>query len=104
MAPALKLLGVGALLGAICACAPGRPVVTASAKVPVTQTRLDNGLELIVHEDHATPQVAVDLWYHAGSKDDPAGRPGLAHLVEHAMFLGSRHVPRSDFELDLERA
>ncbi len=50
---------------------------------------LDNGLTLIVHEDHKAPIVAVNVWYHVGSKNEKEGRTGFAHLFEHLMFNGS---------------
>ncbi|MGD8396747.1 MAG: pitrilysin family protein [Candidatus Eiseniibacteriota bacterium] len=53
--------------------------------------RLDNGLRVILHEDHATPTVAVNVWYHVGSKNEVPGRTGFAHLFEHMMFQGSVH-------------
>ncbi|HWY76163.1 MAG TPA: pitrilysin family protein, partial [Verrucomicrobiae bacterium] len=52
---------------------------------------LKNGLTLIVHEDHKAPIVAVDLWYHVGSKNEVPGKTGFAHLFEHLMFTGSGH-------------
>jgi zinc protease len=52
---------------------------------------LGNGLSVLVHEDHACPLVAVNLWYHVGSKNERPGRTGLAHLFEHLMFEGSAH-------------
>lgn len=52
---------------------------------------LANGLEVILHEDHSTPIVAVDVWYHVGSKNERPGRSGFAHLFEHMMFQGSEH-------------
>ena len=52
---------------------------------------LDNGLDVIVHVDHSCPIVAVNLWYHVGSKDERPGRTGFAHLFEHLMFEGSAH-------------
>lgn len=52
---------------------------------------LDNGLDVIVHEDHRCPIAAVNLWYHVGSKNERPGRTGLAHLFEHLMFEGSAH-------------
>ncbi len=70
----------------------------------VTSTRLDNGLELVLHEDHRAPIVAVEVWYHVGSKDEPAGRQGFAHLFEHLMFQGSKHVPEDTYFRYLERA
>ncbi|MGH8456356.1 MAG: M16 family metallopeptidase [Stenotrophobium sp.] len=52
---------------------------------------LPNGLTLIIHEDHKAPIVAVNVWYHVGSKDERPGRTGFAHLFEHLMFNGSQH-------------
>jgi zinc protease len=54
--------------------------------------KLSNGLEVILHEDHKLPIVAVDLWYHVGPVKERAGRTGFAHLFEHMMFEGSKHV------------
>ena len=59
--------------------------------IPFTQHRLDNGLDVIVHEDRDCPIVAVNLWYHVGSKNETPGRTGFAHLFEHLMFEGSQH-------------
>src|SRR3984957_10200032 len=53
---------------------------------------LSNGLTLIVHEDHKAPIVAVNLWYHVGSKNEKPGKTGFAHLFEHLMFTGSEHL------------
>ncbi|MCE2542206.1 MAG: insulinase family protein [Acidobacteria bacterium] len=58
---------------------------------------LDNGLDVIVHEDHGCPIVAVNLWYHVGSKNERPGRTGFAHLFEHLMFEGSAHFDRGYF-------
>src|SRR5262245_6137083 len=52
---------------------------------------LANGLTVILHEDHATPIVAVNLWYHVGSKNEKRSRTGFAHFFEHMMFQGSKH-------------
>jgi zinc protease len=52
---------------------------------------LSNGLDVILHEDHDIPMVAVNVWYHAGSKNEEKGRTGFAHLFEHMMFQGSEH-------------
>jgi zinc protease len=65
---------------------------------------LDNGLEVILHEDHSTPIVAVNTWYHVGSGDERPGRTGFAHLFEHVMFMGSRNVPVGEFDRLLEGA
>ncbi len=59
--------------------------------IPFTKTQLDNGLTLIVHEDKKAPVVAVNVWYHVGSKDEKLGRTGFAHLFEHLMFNGSEN-------------
>ncbi len=65
--------------------------------VPFTKTTLPNGLNVIVHEDHGVPLVAVSVWYHVGSKNERPGRTGLAHLFEHLMFEGSEHQPHGYF-------
>ena len=57
-----------------------------------THRTLANGLEVYASPDHATPTVAINVWYHVGSKDDPAGRSGFAHLFEHIMFKGTKHM------------
>ncbi|MEX2326401.1 MAG: insulinase family protein, partial [Pseudomonadales bacterium] len=59
--------------------------------IPYTLFKLDNGLTVIVHEDHKAPVVAVNIWYHVGSKDEVRGRTGFAHLFEHLMFNGSEN-------------
>ena len=65
---------------------------------------LPNGLEVILHEDHSTPIIAVDTWYHVGSGDEQVGRTGFAHLFEHIMFMGSQHVAVGAFDQLLESA
>ena len=59
---------------------------------------LSNGLDVILHQDHSIPLVAVNVWYHVGSKDEEVGRTGFAHLFEHVMFEGSKHHNQSYFE------
>jgi zinc protease len=59
-------------------------------KIPYEQFVLDNGLTVLVHEDHKTPIVALNLWYHVGSKNEKRGKTGFAHLFEHLMFGGRR--------------
>jgi zinc protease len=85
---------------------PGRAGDPDAAKItlPFRDTVLDNGLRVVLHEDHAAPLVAVSIWYHVGSKDEPAGRHGFAHLFEHVMFQGSKHVPEDTYFRYLERA
>ncbi|CAN5179796.1 pitrilysin family protein [soil metagenome] len=58
---------------------------------------LKNGLRVIMHEDHSTPIVAVNLWYHVGSKNEVEGKTGFAHLFEHMMFQGSKHYDKDYF-------
>jgi len=68
--------------------------VSASAaeiSLPYEAFTLDNGLRVVVHEDRKAPLVAVSIWYHVGSKDEPEGRTGFAHLFEHLMFNGSEN-------------
>ncbi len=65
-------------------------------RYPHTEHRLDNGLRLIVSEDHLAPVVAVNLWYAVGSRHEQPGSTGLAHLFEHLMFQGSAHVARGE--------
>jgi len=72
-------------------------------EIPYTKVTLDNGLDVIVHEDPQLPMVAVNLWYHAGSKNERPGRTGFAHLFEHLMFEGSAHHDHGYFE-PLQRA
>jgi zinc protease len=65
---------------------------------------LPNGLQVILHEDHSTPIVAVNTWYLVGSGDEQPGRTGFAHLFEHIMFMGSQNVPVGMFDQWLEAA
>jgi zinc protease len=60
-------------------------------QIPFSHQTLANGLDVIVHEDHDCPIVAVNVWYHVGSKNEQPGRTGFAHLFEHLMFEGSEH-------------
>ncbi len=64
-----------------------------SIKIPFETYKLPNGLTVILSLDRTTPTVAVNVWYHVGSKNETAGRTGFAHLFEHVMFTGSGHVP-----------
>ncbi len=66
--------------------------------IPFTKHTLANGLQVVVHENHHLPVVAVNVWYHVGSKNEKPGRSGLAHLFEHLMFKGAEHQPRGFFE------
>ena len=70
--------------------------------IPFDKFVLDNGLRVILHRDVTSPLVAVDLWYHVGSKDEQPGRTGFAHLFEHLMFMGSAHAPYPAFDAIME--
>jgi zinc protease len=76
----------------------------ATPRIQFEKYKLPNGLEVILHEDHSTPIIAVDTWYHVGSGDEQVGRTGFAHLFEHIMFMGSQHVPVGAFDQLLESA
>ena len=84
------LLAILAVLTAA-ARAPGQ--APGGIRIPVERLTLPNGLQVILSPNHTLPEVAVDVWYHVGSKDDAPGRTGFAHLFEHVMFTGSGHVP-----------
>ena len=65
---------------------------------------LPNGLEVILHEDHRMPEVAVDVWYKVGSRDEAPGHTGFAHLFEHMMFQGTKHIPEDKYFAFLQKA
>jgi predicted Zn-dependent peptidase len=62
----------------------------------IEEYRLENGLRVVLNEDHSAPLVAVNLWYHVGSKNERPGRTGFAHLFEHMLFSGSEHVGNNE--------
>ncbi len=62
-------------------------------KLDIEKYTLANGLEVILSEDHRVPLVGIDVWYHVGPAHEAAGRTGFAHLFEHMMFQGSKHIP-----------
>ena len=66
--------------------------------LPFTKHTLENGLDVLIHEDHACPIVSVNIWYHVGSKNERPGKTGFAHLFEHLMFEGSEHYDRGYFQ------
>jgi zinc protease len=66
--------------------------------IPFVKQTLENGLDVLLHEDHACPIVAVNIWYHVGSKNEQPGRTGFAHLFEHLMFEGSQHHDHGYFQ------
>jgi zinc protease len=66
--------------------------------IPFAHRTLDNGLDVLVHQDRNCPIVAVNVWYHVGSKNEVPGRTGFAHLFEHLMFEGSEHYDHGYFQ------
>jgi zinc protease len=66
--------------------------------IPFVQFTLKNGLRVVVHTDRKAPVIATSIWYHVGSKDEPKGKTGFAHLFEHLMFNGSENAPDDFFE------
>lgn len=102
--PSARRLGaaLGLALALLAVAAPGAGA--AALRVPYTTFTLDNGLQVILHEDHSLPIVSVNTWYRVGSGDEKPGRTGFAHLFEHIMFMGSEHVATGDFDRLLEAA
>src|SRR5260221_1649129 len=95
---ALSFLSAVSLPGQAKPAAKPKPhaAAAASVNIPVpdikyTKFVLNNGLTVLVHEDHKAPIVAVNTWYHVGSKNEKPGKTGFAHLFEHLMFSGSEH-------------
>ena len=98
-------MGVCGVAAAVSSCGHS-PESSTTAPVNDTPTlayekyTLANGLDVILSEDHRLPLVSVDLWYHVGPANEAAGRTGFAHLFEHMMFQGSKHVPsRAHFRM-----
>src|SRR5262245_19524682 len=97
------VFAVAALLAAASA-APAQPKPQAGGALVVERYRLDNGLEVILQPDATVTSTIVEVWYHVGSKDEVLGKSGFAHLFEHLMFEGSKHVGEGQFDLLLEEA
>ena len=97
-APAMVIALVLLFPGAAAALAAETGPDAADIGIPFQRFVLDNGLTLIVHEDHKAPVVAVNVWYHVGSKNEKPGKTGFAHLFEHLMFNGTENYPGEFFE------
>src|SRR6266849_10215798 len=82
---------IAACLVAMLMAGAGAFAQTKDVEIPYQKFVLENGLTVIVHEDHKAPIVAVNTWYHVGSKNERLGKTGFAHLFEHLMFSGSEH-------------
>ena len=100
----VRLVSLIALLTALSpqVSAQARPAPRGIPDIKYEKFVLPNGLTVIVHEDHKAPIVAVNLWYHVGSKNEKIGRTGFAHLFEHLMFNGSEHY-NDDYFKPLEK-
>jgi zinc protease len=84
---------VALIILAFALLAGGARAQSTDVDIPYQKFVLDNGLTVIVHEDHKAPIVAINTWYHVGSKNEKPGKTGFAHLFEHLMFGGSEHAP-----------
>jgi zinc protease len=106
--PSSALMFATTLAATTVLAAAAAPVTPAGAqgipKIRFEKYTLANGLEVILHEDHSVPLVAVEVWYKVGSADEQKGRTGFAHLFEHVMFMGSENVPVGAFDQWLEAA
>jgi zinc protease len=87
-----RLAGAAALLALLVTAGPGTHAAVRPPKLDYTMTTLPNGLQVVFLEDHSTPIVHTEVWYHVGSKNEKPGRTGFAHLFEHMMFKGSKNV------------
>jgi zinc protease len=97
MTPAIRVSirrsSIGVLLAAcVLAALPGSRAAERPTRLAYTTTTLPNGLRVVFLEDHSTPIVHAEIWYHVGSKNEKPGRTGFAHLFEHMMFKGSKNV------------
>src|SRR5712692_154997 len=102
----LLTLSVMFAVMAVSAQNPGAGAASAFSvpKIKFEKYTLPNGLDVILSEDHRLPMVAVNIWYHVGPANEAAGRTGFAHLFEHMMFEGSKHVPGNTHFRYLEAA
>ena len=101
MARPLALLAAGAMMALGVGAMPPLQAAPAEQAIPdiaFTRFTLPNGLTVVVHEDHKAPVVAVSVWYHVGSGDEPKGKTGFAHLFEHLMFSGSENHKGTYFQ------
>jgi len=102
LALAALVAAAGLAAPPLAAQAPAPP--STHLTVPYQEFTLPNGLHVILHRDTSVPVVAVNVWYHVGSGHEKVGRTGFAHLFEHLMFEGSKHVPEGSFDTWLESA
>ena len=102
----MKFVSGAILLSALALTVPAVPAAPAThaPEIRYERYKLPNGLEVLLHEDHKLPIVSVDIWYHVGPVKERAGRTGFAHLFEHMMFEGSKHVGEKAHIKYLEQA
>ena len=81
----------------------GSPIIWSQQKINYTSYDLANGLHVILHEEHATPIVAVSVLYHVGSKNENPNRTGFAHFFEHLLFEGSANIERGEYSELVEK-
>src|SRR5262245_37085199 len=101
----LRAVLTGTVLGFLCegqssAAAQAAPAEASLKVAPLKyrQRTLGNGLTFLSIENHRSPTVAIQVWYHVGGKDDPAGRSGFAHLFEHMMFKATKNQKSENFD------
>jgi predicted Zn-dependent peptidase len=92
------------LAGTAAPSAPSQSPADALPQIAFEKYTLANGMEVILHEDHRMPEVAVDVWYKTGSRDEAPGHTGFAHLFEHIMFQGTKHIPEDKYFEFLQKA
>src|SRR5678816_2607325 len=88
----IRTSAVALVLAAAVLLAPITHAAVRPPRLNYTTTTLPNGLTVVFLEDHSTPIVHLQMWYHVGSKNERPGRTGFAHLFEHLMFKGSKNV------------
>jgi zinc protease len=102
----MRFVSGAIVLSALALAVPTAPAAptTRAPEIRYQRYKLPNGLEVLLHEDHKLPIVSVDIWYHVGPMKERAGRTGFAHLFEHMMFEGSKHVGEKAHIKYLEQA
>jgi zinc protease len=97
-------IAIAPIAFAALATATPATAIASDVQIPFTKTSLPNGMVVILSEDHAVPQVVVNVTYGVGSRMERAGRTGFAHLFEHLMFMGTRRAPTKAYDAWMEEA
>src|SRR6516225_7464952 len=87
-----RRVAASAVLALALTLSPGADAAVRPPRLDYTTTTLANGMQVVFLEDHSTPIVHLEMWYHVGSKNERPGRTGFAHFFEHMMFKGSKNV------------